>query len=88
VALGRYLEGPGKSNNPFVIERIEIPGTYFKISSTDHQAFGACRSDRNQILFTTSLEITFARGNRLILYYYTGGLEIHVKNQYIVGDDE
>jgi hypothetical protein len=23
-----YLEGPGKSNNPFVIERVKIPGTH------------------------------------------------------------
>jgi hypothetical protein len=34
-----YLEGPGKSNNPFVIEREEkIPGTHYIISSTDYQA--------------------------------------------------
>jgi hypothetical protein len=41
-----------KSNNPFVIERVKIPGTHYKISSTDHQAIqtlGACRSDRKQV---------------------------------------
>jgi hypothetical protein len=36
VVLGRYLEGPGKSNNPFIVETDKIPGIHYKISSTDH----------------------------------------------------
>jgi hypothetical protein len=51
VVLGSSLEGPGKSNNPFVIERVKIPGTH-KISSTDYQAANVWYH-RNQILFTT-----------------------------------
>jgi hypothetical protein len=47
-----YLEGPGKSNNPFVIERVKIPGTHYKISSTDYQAANVW-NHRNQVLFTT-----------------------------------
>jgi hypothetical protein len=48
----QYLEGPGKSNNPFLIERVKIPGTHYKISSTDYQAANVW-NHRNQILFTT-----------------------------------
>jgi hypothetical protein len=50
--LGKYLEGPGKSNNPFVIERVKIPGTHYKISSMDYQAANVW-NHRNQVLFTT-----------------------------------
>jgi hypothetical protein len=50
--LGKYLEGPGKSNNPFVIERVKIPGTHYKISSMDYQAANFW-NHRNQVLFTT-----------------------------------
>jgi hypothetical protein len=38
VVLPRYLEGPEKSNNPFVIETVKIPGTHYKMSNTDHHA--------------------------------------------------
>jgi hypothetical protein len=27
-----------KSSNPFVMERVKIPGTHYKISSKDHEA--------------------------------------------------
>jgi hypothetical protein len=34
------------------MERVKIPGTHYKISSKDHEAtLGACRSDRNQVIF-------------------------------------
>jgi hypothetical protein len=49
VVLGKYLKGPGKSNNPFVIERVKIPGTHYKISSTDYQAANVW-NHRNQVL--------------------------------------
>jgi hypothetical protein len=43
-----YLEGPGKFNNPFVIERVKIPGTHYIISSTDYQAANVWNR-RNQV---------------------------------------
>jgi hypothetical protein len=49
--LGKYLEGPGKSNNPFVIERVKIPGTHYKISSMDYQAANVWNHRKSGIIY-------------------------------------